>query len=516
MRRRWLVLIAIVVALAGVTGVGLYVATATSGGTLALVPCDERAEAGGLNYIQCVAGRPADVTSYPAFTSAEPLFGEIRFPLDRGRDGHETYRLCLVALDESKGTGTGYDTLYLDVNGNRDLADDKPSTPVASPPQAEHAPPRSVFLSDVSLPAEKDAGVASVALSPCIYGSAEPGKVGVTFFPAQARRGNVRIAGRKYEVRLSTASVTGRYDTSLTKFVLYRPQTRPIVSWPGVYGPQAEEKISGPPSKMWYIRDRWWKLKTNAAGDRVSVEEYKGPTGILRAGKPGEQYEMKGYLMSRGTELAVVEPGSKSEASYRMTAQQRLPVGDYAIEHMAFQVRDWHVEVDRDYPPYDREGGDARADEYFIRIRERETFDLEPPRSVSIRIVSPEASEVHRPGDKVAVRGGLVDSELGIIVTYLTTAPPSMLPTSTMPTISSVRLVDASGKVIAENGVWYEDVLWNDLLMEIPSGIEITAAEERFTLTMTCDTGDLFGVVEGKQEIIIRAPDSPVAAPKEP
>lgn len=56
----------------------------------------------------------------PSFTSKKAKLYGCRF------DGPGEERLLAVAVDESKGTGKGYDTLYVDFNRNLDLSDDKP------------------------------------------------------------------------------------------------------------------------------------------------------------------------------------------------------------------------------------------------------------------------------------------------------------------------------------------------------------------------------------------------------
>ncbi len=63
---------------------------------------------------------PRSIKRIPSFISKKPLFGSvmIRYDFTSSYDG------TFLALDESKGTGTGYDTLYLDMNGNCDLSDD--------------------------------------------------------------------------------------------------------------------------------------------------------------------------------------------------------------------------------------------------------------------------------------------------------------------------------------------------------------------------------------------------------
>ena len=68
----------------------------------------------------------ARVRRMPRLVSKTPVFAALRF------DGAGDNGILVAALDESKGTGTGWDTAYLDVNRNWDLSDDRPVTWKAS------------------------------------------------------------------------------------------------------------------------------------------------------------------------------------------------------------------------------------------------------------------------------------------------------------------------------------------------------------------------------------------------
>ena len=70
-------------------------------------------------YSMIQTGKPAGIVKAPPAISQHPLYGTIA----AGRDQ------MLFRLDESKGTGQGYDRLIVDVNRNGDLTDD----PVVSP-----------------------------------------------------------------------------------------------------------------------------------------------------------------------------------------------------------------------------------------------------------------------------------------------------------------------------------------------------------------------------------------------
>lgn len=60
------------------------------------------------------------MTKLPTFKSSKPRF--YAFPLD----GADFDGYILVAIDESKGTGKGFDTGYVDANRNGDMTDDQP------------------------------------------------------------------------------------------------------------------------------------------------------------------------------------------------------------------------------------------------------------------------------------------------------------------------------------------------------------------------------------------------------
>jgi hypothetical protein len=60
---------------------------------------------------------PETLSAQPAYFSREPLYTFIRV----GTGGDD---VIVMALDESRGTGSGYNTLYVDANNNNDLSDD--------------------------------------------------------------------------------------------------------------------------------------------------------------------------------------------------------------------------------------------------------------------------------------------------------------------------------------------------------------------------------------------------------
>ena len=62
--------------------------------------------------------RPRELLSKePEYKSARPLYSAVEL-------GDAKDRFITLVVDESKGSGSGYDTLYVDANNNGDLTDD--------------------------------------------------------------------------------------------------------------------------------------------------------------------------------------------------------------------------------------------------------------------------------------------------------------------------------------------------------------------------------------------------------
>ncbi|MGP8235701.1 MAG: hypothetical protein ACLQVW_09845 [Limisphaerales bacterium] len=64
----------------------------------------------------------AEVKNYPNFASKAPIFGAARFGAKAFQP--DSGQLFYFAVDESRGTGKGYDRLYFDGNQDLDLRND--------------------------------------------------------------------------------------------------------------------------------------------------------------------------------------------------------------------------------------------------------------------------------------------------------------------------------------------------------------------------------------------------------
>lgn len=73
-----------------------------------------------------------NVKAYPTFRSEKPLYGAVSFGGEYSKpgSGYEFH----FAIDESSGTGEGYDRLFLDLDRDLDLTNDQPVRAWDSPP----------------------------------------------------------------------------------------------------------------------------------------------------------------------------------------------------------------------------------------------------------------------------------------------------------------------------------------------------------------------------------------------
>jgi hypothetical protein len=70
-----------------------------------------------LAFAQIVSDPPNSLKVKPKLASDAPVYGNLQFMRSERSDSG-----ILFAIDESKGTGKGYDTIYLDLDGNGDLS----------------------------------------------------------------------------------------------------------------------------------------------------------------------------------------------------------------------------------------------------------------------------------------------------------------------------------------------------------------------------------------------------------
>jgi len=77
----------------------------------------ERVSSSTWYFVEISPQPPEQLVDEPQYSSEHPLYGS--FQLADSDDNTYT-----IVIDESKGTGSRYDTIYIDANNNEDLTDD--------------------------------------------------------------------------------------------------------------------------------------------------------------------------------------------------------------------------------------------------------------------------------------------------------------------------------------------------------------------------------------------------------
>jgi len=445
---------------------------------------------------QCDTHAPRDRKKYPKLVSSAPLYGLFSA---NGRDNRP------YVIDESRGTGTGYDALYADANGNEDLTDEKPvSLKIASSPTpGSSAVAGLCVFRDITIsPPDAVGGVSrAIVLAPrlSIVG---PKIKTVVFLPAFVRSGRVRIGGVSYVATLVPHDpMSQRYDDLATEIdLVHGVQWRLLGISITPLGPLEERRLYGMTTYMLY--GDWYSLSTTPSGDVLTVRQYKGDLGAFRVSAAGPKVETTvpdGSLKTKeGGRLALPaaewNPGGKSA---KLTSDLMLPVGDYDVDSLSVRVASNAVVLLTPRPRL--QGGDRAA--YAIKIRKDKPFVLEIPAKAQMVIDGPEGDRIVAPGDRVYVASYLLTDNFEIPgVRYdQGQAIANGTQRALVPADISATITDSSGKVLTTlRGVTASG--WT-----VPADFVPCNGRETLTLTFMWDTKELFGVVKGTKEIVVES-----------
>jgi hypothetical protein len=441
-------------------------------------------------YLEPFAG----VKHYPQFKSAKPGFGEFTIA-DAGSPGQEgTY---FFAVDESKGTGTGYDTVYLDANGDLDLTDDKPAK--------SHAPSgRSTggdtSFDSITIPAAGDNGE-DIAVAPRMTGFGD-GSHGIRFLPATVRQGRVRIAGRTYTISLTrTDNASSRYDVPRTSLRLYRPDSAIRIGKQTLWYISPPESSEATLRTMYFLHGKWYSFSTTAAGDVITVHPYKGDLGVIRVSHDGNtagNLIVQGSVMS-DSDWLIALPNADPNMGNGAMGETPIPVGDYAPEWIQVRVGQFRLQVQSAHES--RQGGqDAPA--YFLKVRKDKPCMLDLASKADIKWLGRDRIHPFLPGNVVSVSPMLTTGDLLIqSVEFAPQVTPGGFFRSPKALQATVKIQDSEGKTLAEGTA---DFGYN---WQIPKDFAPRGGKETLTVTATWDTKELFGVVTGTKEIVVESTD---------
>ncbi len=233
-------------------------------------------------------------------------------------------------LDESGGSGTGFDTLYLDANGNGNLADD----PVLHPPQVREGATLSLALEPVTLALPyRDGSTRALKVGLQLRGYRDEA-AGATAWSAScyldqhlegradfgARR-NMRIA--LYDCARGAQPGNGCFDD------WGADRLQLDLDGDGRFDAAREDL---PLSRVVAVDGALWALQVDSAGRGITVAPYAGPAGTLRADLrlPLGTRVVAGRLEWDGGDGCAVACDLPAGAAWR------VPAGEYALAAGSF------------------------------------------------------------------------------------------------------------------------------------------------------------------------------------
>jgi hypothetical protein len=360
----------------------------------------------------------AQVKAYPTFVSKKPIYGSTHFYQDRKHPN--SGQIAYFAVDESQGTGKGYDRFYFDANGDLDLRNDAVVQPQAHPPDRARV---------------NYSGVKEQVVFDCVAANLDCGPVGMrpvqlmprliisvyekeeykqmAFVRTRLYMGDIKIGSAPYEVRLGNDyAVAGRLDTPGTVLVM-SPKDHPgsSVRWWGGDSLMAAHKVKG----------RFYTFSASPTGDQLIVHPYRGDLGTFEIGPGGRAMnEMTVSGSLDGEERAVAVGGEVVDGSPQAARSCQLPVGDYRPNFISVAFGRLHIAASFNYHSdgKPRERGD-RAALYGITIRKDKPFVLDFSNKPDVMFASPAKDQRVKLGESIEVKAVLVDPKLDMMIRNL-------------------------------------------------------------------------------------------------
>ncbi len=363
-------------------------------------------------------GPDPNVKVYPRFHSQQPLYGRVSFADLFGKpDPHTIYQL---ALDESRGTGKGYDRLYFDLNQDGDLTNDKVLSVQRNPPKGAATnyadTTQQACFENLAIPlAFGSQGERPLEMMPRLRVSRE-GYKWVHFVTTQARRGRIHLAGAKYDVLLGHNHITaGWFDHPWTalRVIPVGSESRPV--WIGGNQLAALHKIDG----------TFYRFSATPAGNKLMVRSYTGPLGVLEVGAGSRSVDImdvQGSLRSRTMTVAVGEVGRDYRATPVVSPVQtcKLPVGDYLPEDLTVRFGKLRINLSNNYHS-DGRRMDLRNRPwvYGIHIRADQPFVLDFSNQPAVLFARPARDHRVKLGEELSVMAVLIDPVQDFMIRHL-------------------------------------------------------------------------------------------------
>jgi hypothetical protein len=357
-----------------------------------------------------------EVKNYPAFVSKAPVFGAVRFGAKAFQP--DSGLLYYFAVDESRGTGKGYDRLYFDANRDLDLRNDPVAKLQPNPPDHGYDPhfggikaTAAFDFLKVNLGAN-DGSSNTVEIMPRLLLTGDDKETYRYMFFVRTRlfEGDIRIAGEKFHAQLGhDYAILPGFDSPGTALVLSSGNNNAFDWWGG-------DRLSA----MHKVNGRFFTFSATQAGE-LTVHPYQGDLGTFEIG-PGTRsltnFSVSGSMRARDWAVAVggdIKNGQPVEWGHC-----QLPVGDYLAEYLTLQFGRLRIALSQNYHSEGKQRSRAgRPDVFGVTIRKDRPFALDFSNKPDVMFASPAPDQRVKPGDTLMIMAVLVDPKLDIMIRRL-------------------------------------------------------------------------------------------------
>lgn len=374
--------------------------------------------------------KPASYKALPKFESKSPIYGKLRFFSSQGSGSEIGF-----VLDESKGNGTGYDAIYLDVDGSGDLS--KVQKCVGKRLSMMGAPPGMEFRDAAVLPMSRMAAGSSnknsAALDLAVM-SDEKGKAAYVMCVVRGcLMGEVGTSVGKIPFRLIDNG-NQRYNDSTSMLGKgYQMGDSVSFDWGGsgegfssIYD-SGNFVLSGASN----VGGNLYTFRSDAEGTKLEVAKYEGPTGHV-----GMKY---------------VKMGSVNKASISATIAGKdslfsIPVGDKPI---LVPVGDYKVlDVDLNYDDMSKGHWSVNCGpSKIVSLSEGKTLDIPVGGELSMTVAPTSKVVTASRGEKLSVPFSFT-SATGLPVSRIMAMPRVDRGSPNFNSGPSVQLKNAAEKVV--------------------------------------------------------------------
>lgn len=455
--------------------------------------------------------RPRRPINYPTFKSEKPLYGSIDFA-GRTAESH-TPGGYHFALDESAGTGKGYDRLYFDHNCDLDLTNDTPLASLQNPPKGVllryPSIEQYVCFESFDIAFDFGPGRRAIEIMPRLT-IIQGGYSELCLVATKARKGQIDIGGAGYYALLGyTYSVGGPFDqTSRAFYLIPKIGTQDYPRWPGANQLRAMHKIGG----------TYYHFSATPAGDKLFVRPYDGDFGTFEVGAGGRnmypEMTIHGSLCSE--DMVVAVGGELKHGRLMSVRSCRLPVGDYLPWSLKITFGLLRIELSKNYRSdgklRDRSGSPIF---YGIKIRKDKPFVLDFSNKPEIMFASPAKGHRVKLGGQLRVEAHLIDPKLDIIIRrleditrkqkkeYLTSNGQKRTSKQVMSLEPKVFITRADGEKVAEGVMPFGRSGIHGYSWPVPTDLKLNGNEETFNVQVQYDTLELYGKVTAARQFVI-------------